>query len=561
MKVCILSKFNAAEANIHTEWYMMEAKLAVWLEKKEEMKRKKQDEALKKQNSRGKQVIRPTTTSMHNTQPNKGIKRPAPSSTSDKLLQKAKILDLSIEESTANKLKDAKSTIDRILSEEEAQLLNPTEITNASECSLPKKLELSSPPSESNLTEECLNFGFSSSSSSARSSLISYTGITPVEAKQPARISRRVSMPHQRTTTPNNLSHRRASVSSLQPPSSLGGPQRVLATEQHSESEDDCTDQSLTLQPSNEAITSHIARRRSLIYKDRYRRSSTSNQEVGPACSSGGWTKEDFNFSDKKLGYGKFGYVYLAQQRSPPHAEVAMKVSTKLSCDDADLLSIKVESSIQSRLRHPNILRFYGWFQHERLLYFILEYAPGGSLRELLSKQPQKCFTENEAATYIYQLILALQYLHGLHIMHRDIKPENILLGRDGQVKLADFGLASHAPPPYNHRRTYCGTPEYMSPEIFCDESYTHSTDLWSMGILAYELLLGSTPFHGDAIQIEDQFKAWYVSRSRSFPILEKASHLSELAKDFIHGLLQPIELRRSLKKTLEHAWLCRPTV
>ncbi|RHY33050.1 hypothetical protein DYB32_001931, partial [Aphanomyces invadans] len=151
-----------------------------------------------------------------------------------------------------------------------------------------------------------------------------------------------------------------------------------------------------------------------------------------------------------------------------------------------------------SRLKHPHILRLYRYFHEDSLAYLVLEYAPHGSLQKLLSDQAQGYFEEAKAASFVLQIVSAVQYLHARHVMHRDIKPENLLLGTHEKIKVADFGLAIHAPPPNVKRRHFCGTPEYMSPEIIDDQEYSVEVDVWSVGIVAYELLVGHTPFRGE---------------------------------------------------------------
>ncbi|RHY96024.1 hypothetical protein DYB35_005151 [Aphanomyces astaci] len=181
----------------------------------------------------------------------------------------------------------------------------------------------------------------------------------------------------------------------------------------------------------------------------------------------------------RKLGFGKFGYVYLAKQRTAAETEVALKVQ-------------------QQPFFHPHILRLYRYFHEDSLAYLVLEYAPHGSLQRLLSDQPRGYFAEAVAVAFVHQVVRAVQYLHARHVIHRDIKPENLLLGTLDTIKVADFGLAIHAPPPNRKRRHFCGTPEYMSPEIVDHQEYSVEVDVWSVGIVAYELLVGHTPFRGD---------------------------------------------------------------
>nr|XP_014340825.1 PREDICTED: aurora kinase A isoform X2 [Latimeria chalumnae] len=155
------------------------------------------------------------------------------------------------------------------------------------------------------------------------------------------------------------------------------------------------------------------------------------------------WSLEDFEIG-RPLGKGKFGNVYLARERQSKFI-LALKVLFKSQLEKAGVEhQLRREVEIQSHLRHPNILRLYGYFHDSSRVYLILEYAPRGELyREL-----QKCtkFDDQRSATYITELSDALLYCHSKKVIHRDIKPENLLLGSNGELKIADFGWSVHAP-------------------------------------------------------------------------------------------------------------------
>ncbi|MQM16957.1 hypothetical protein Taro_049920 [Colocasia esculenta] len=141
---------------------------------------------------------------------------------------------------------------------------------------------------------------------------------------------------------------------------------------------------------------------------------------------------------------------------------VALKVLFKSQLKHSQVEhQLRREVEIQSHLRHPNILRLYGYFYDQTRVYLILEHAAKGELY----KELQKCkfFSERGAATYILSLARALIYCHGKHVIHRDIKPENLLVGMQGELKIADFGWAVHT---FNRRRTMCGTLDYLPPEM-----------------------------------------------------------------------------------------------
>jgi aurora kinase len=197
----------------------------------------------------------------------------------------------------------------------------------------------------------------------------------------------------------------------------------------------------------------------------------------------------------KGLGKGKFGRVYLARERSSGFV-CALKVLYK-----KELLAGRVEKQlrreieIQSNLRHPNILNMYGYFYDSKRVFLILEYASQGELYRHLRKENR--FREPKAARYAAQMASALRYLHRKHVIHRDIKPENILVGHYGEIKISDFGWSVHAPG--KRRNTYCGTLDYLPPEMIVPRtpgnSYDEKVDLWSLGVLIYEFLVGEAPF------------------------------------------------------------------
>lgn len=153
---------------------------------------------------------------------------------------------------------------------------------------------------------------------------------------------------------------------------------------------------------------------------------------------------------------------------------------------------LRREIEIQAHLRHPNILRMFGFFWDDKRIYLILEYAPGGELFKELQHQPNGRYEENIAANYIRQMSNALLYLHSKHVIHRDIKPEN-LLNSLGTIKIADFGWSIHAPS--TRRKTICGTLDYLPPEMVDRKDHDEKVDIWCLGVLCYEFCTGQPPF------------------------------------------------------------------
>ncbi|KAL9130483.1 MAG: hypothetical protein Q9217_001355 [Psora testacea] len=255
----------------------------------------------------------------------------------------------------------------------------------------------------------------------------------------------------------------------------------------------------------------------------------------------------------KPLGKGKFGRVYLAKERSTGFV-CALKVLHKSELQQGKVeKQVRREIDIHSRLRHPNILRFYGHFHDSKRVFLILEFAGKGELYKHLRKENR--FPEWKAAQYIAQMAAALKYLHKKHVMHRDIKPENILVGIHGEIKISDFGWSVHAPS--NRRNTMCGTLDYLPPEMIKPGSqenfYSEKVDLWSLGVLTYEFLVGEAPFEDTPIMTQRR-----ISRGE----MTVPKFVSAEAKDLIERLLvlDP-EKRILLSDVQEHPWIVKHCV
>ncbi|EEB06783.1 AUR protein kinase Ark1 [Schizosaccharomyces japonicus yFS275] len=250
----------------------------------------------------------------------------------------------------------------------------------------------------------------------------------------------------------------------------------------------------------------------------------------------------------KPLGKGKFGRVYLAKEKKTGYV-VALKTLHKEELVHSKVeRQVRREIEIQSNLRHKNILRLFGHFHDEKRIFLILEFAGRGELYKHLRRQQR--FSEELSAKYIFQMAQALAYLHKKHVIHRDIKPENILLGIDGEIKLSDFGWSVHAPS--NRRTTLCGTLDYLPPEMVEGKEHGAKVDLWSLGVLTYEFLVGAPPF-------EDISGHSATYRRIAKVDLKFPSFISAEAKDLISRLLQHSpEKRLSLDQVMRHPWILK---
>ncbi|XP_070952330.1 ribosomal protein S6 kinase alpha-2 isoform X6 [Macaca nemestrina] len=173
----------------------------------------------------------------------------------------------------------------------------------------------------------------------------------------------------------------------------------------------------------------------------------------------------------------------------------AMKVLKKATLKVRDRVRSKMERDILAEVNHPFIVKLHYAFQTEGKLYLILDFLRGGDLFTRLSKEVM--FTEEDVKFYLAELALALDHLHGLGIIYRDLKPENILLDEEGHIKITDFGLSKEAIDHDKRAYSFCGTIEYMAPEVVNRRGHTQSADWWSFGVLMFEMLTGSLPFQG----------------------------------------------------------------
>ncbi|XP_060112490.1 LOW QUALITY PROTEIN: aurora kinase B [Heteronotia binoei] len=256
------------------------------------------------------------------------------------------------------------------------------------------------------------------------------------------------------------------------------------------------------------------------------------------------FTIDDFEIG-RPLGKGKFGNVYLARIKETRFI-VALKVLFKSHLEKDGLEhQLRREIEIQSHLRHPNILRMYNYFDDKKRVYLILEYAPRGELYKDLQKHLR--FDESRSATYMEELADALIYCHGKKVIHRDIKPENLLMGLKGELKIADFGWSVHAPS--LRRKTMCGTLDYLPPEMVEGRPHDEKVDVWCIGILCYEFLVGHPPFES-ASHTETYRRI--VAVDLKFP-----TFVPEGARDLISRLLRRIPSQRlSLQGVKEHPWV-----
>jgi aurora kinase, other len=256
------------------------------------------------------------------------------------------------------------------------------------------------------------------------------------------------------------------------------------------------------------------------------------------------WSLKDFEIG-RPLGRGKFGDVYLAREKKSKFI-VAIKAIKKSQLQKAGVEhQLRREIEIQSHLRQKNILRMYGYFFDEKRIYLVLEFSPGGELYKQLTSRGR--FSEATTARYILDLARAFGYCHAKHVIHRDIKPENLLIGQNGNIKIADFGWSVHAPT--SRRTTLCGTLDYLPPEMVEGREHDATADVWSLGVLMYEFLVGNPPFEAEG------YRATY--RRISSVDLRFPPTVTPMARDLISRFLVKEQAKRiKLEDVPKHPWI-----
>ncbi|GAA5985737.1 hypothetical protein JCM10908_007091 [Rhodotorula pacifica] len=206
---------------------------------------------------------------------------------------------------------------------------------------------------------------------------------------------------------------------------------------------------------------------------------------------------DDFNFL-AVLGKGNFGKVMLAEEKRSAQLYAIKVLKKEFIIEHDEIESTKSEKRVfltAAKERHPFLLGLHSCFQTETRIYFVMEYVSGGDLMLHIQREQ---FTPRRAKYYAAEVLLALEYFHQNGIVYRDLKLDNILLTLDGHVKVADYGLCKEDMWFGKTTSTFCGTPEFMAPEIILEQRYGRAVDWWAFGVLIYEMLLGQSPFRGD---------------------------------------------------------------
>ncbi|KAJ6440772.1 serine/threonine-protein kinase nrc-2 [Purpureocillium lavendulum] len=283
------------------------------------------------------------------------------------------------------------------------------------------------------------------------------------------------------------------------------------------------------------------------------------NVEVGPASFD----------KIKLIGKGDVGKVYLVREKKSSRLYAMKVLSKKEMIKRNKIKRALAEQEILATSNHPFIVTLYHSFQSEDHLYLCMEYCSGGEFFRALQTRPGKCIPEEDARFYAAEVTAALEYLHLMGFIYRDLKPENILLHQSGHIMLSDFDLSKQSDPGgkptmivgKNGARTdalpqvdtrscianfrtnsFVGTEEYIAPEVIKGSGHTSAVDWWTLGILIYEMLYGTTPFKG---KNRNATFANILREDIPFPDHAGAPQISNLCKSLIRKLLIKDENRR----------------
>ncbi|KAI9327987.1 serine/threonine kinase [Obelidium mucronatum] len=250
----------------------------------------------------------------------------------------------------------------------------------------------------------------------------------------------------------------------------------------------------------------------------------------------------------KMVGEGASGKVYLSRNVFDPSAPVVAVKQMILSKQPRKDLLLN-EILIMKESSHPNIVKYIDSYLTGGDLWLILEYMEGGKLTDIIETNK---LTEPQIASICNEIIKGVIHLHKRNIIHRDIKSDNVLIGRDGQIKLTDFGYSAKLTVTRKQRATFAGTPYWMAPEIVRGKPYGPKVDIWATGILAIECIEGEPPYLD-----EDPLKAVYLIVTNGTPTLKNPETLSTTCKLFLSRCLDvDVDKRASGEDLLSHAFL-----
>ena len=261
----------------------------------------------------------------------------------------------------------------------------------------------------------------------------------------------------------------------------------------------------------------------------------------------------DNNNSPMILGKGTFSTIFLYQNNHTKKKYAVKHIYKEKVIESTNSLNIvNKEIDIHSRFIHKNIIRLYSHEENTDSYDLLLEYAPNGNLFQLIKRK--NTLSENECFAYFIQAADAVYFLHDNNIIHRDIKPENLLLFNKSTIKLCDFGWSTELE--IANRTTFCGTLEYMAPEIIKEEPYEKSVDIWALGVLLFEMFFGFSPFKPQE-NLNDFTQEILGNILKGDLVFPQEKKINPDMKNLISCMIDKVGKKRiTIKEIFEHPWV-----